>query len=143
MKCLKIGSILIAISLFILACNQGTNNAVDKVPGNSTSNQAQNTGNSTQTTPTPDEFAAARKIYSEKCVNCHKENGEGGDAKNDKDEKIRVPSYKKPGAMKQSEKDFVEIVTDGDEDMPSFKKDLKPEEIAAVVKFIRKEFQGQ
>ena len=35
------------------------------------------------------------------------------------------------------------MITNGEEEMPAFKDKMKPEEIAALVKFVRKEFQGK
>jgi len=56
---------------------------------------------------------------------------------------IRVPSLKRDHALKHTDEQLVETITKGEEDMPSFKDKLKPEEIAELVKFVRKEFQGK
>lgn len=149
MKFVKMSLILSAISLFIFACAQNnTTNDNGRITHNSNgttvsydaATPASNVNNAVNTPV--DELASARKIYSEKCVACHKENGEGGQVTIE-GKSFKVPSYKKPGAMSKSDKDFTKYITEGDDDMPSFKNDLKPEEIQNLVKLIRKDFQGK
>jgi mono/diheme cytochrome c family protein len=93
-------------------------------------------------TATPDEFATARANYAKQCVACHGEAGEGGLVKLE-DKQIKVPSLKAPHAVKHSDQELTEIITEGEEAMPSFKDKLKPEEITELVRFVRKEFQGK
>jgi mono/diheme cytochrome c family protein len=89
---------------------------------------------------TVDEFANARVLFTKNCEACHGPAGEGGKAKVEGKE-IRVPSLKSDHAAKHTDKQLVETITTGEEEMPSFKGKLKPEEIAELVKFVRKEFQ--
>jgi mono/diheme cytochrome c family protein len=151
MKILKLGLIFTALTLFIIACTQtpSGNNAGNAKPapnGTVTENKAPTNTNSPSNTasssPAGDELASAKKIYTEKCASCHKENGEGGPVDIEGD-KFKVPSYKSPGALKADDKDFTDTIINGDEKMPSFKKQLKPDEVAGLVKYIRKEFQGK
>jgi Cu(I)/Ag(I) efflux system protein CusF len=73
------------------------------------------------------------EIYKTNCAECHGGVGEGTS---------KGISFLKGHALKHSEKDFIEQVTDGDGDkMPAFKNDLSTEQIALVVKFIREDLQ--
>jgi mono/diheme cytochrome c family protein len=109
--------------------------------------EAPTTSNSpaaTTATPatTPDEFAAARLIFARDCVNCHMSKGEGGTVTVD-EKKLKVPSLLEGHALKHTDADFVDQIMKGGDGMPEFKDKLKPEEIDALVRFIRHEFQGQ
>jgi mono/diheme cytochrome c family protein len=79
-------------------------------------------------------------LFTKNCEACHGPAGEGGKAKVEGKE-IRVPSLKSDHAAKHTDKQLVETITIGEEEMPSFKGKLKSEEIAELVKFVRKEFQ--
>ena len=89
-----------------------------------------------------DELAAARANFTKNCEGCHGPNGEGGLAKVE-DKQIKVPSLKANHAMKHSDEELTKIITNGEEEMPSFKDKLKPEEIQEMVRFVRKNFQGK
>ncbi|HRH44025.1 MAG TPA: cytochrome c [Pyrinomonadaceae bacterium] len=153
MKYLKLGLVLTCFALFVFACSQNsttttTNNnktitqnvngtTVSYDPANSNSN-----GNANKPAPANDELAAAKKIFSEKCVLCHKENGEGGDVDIEGD-KFKVPSFKNEKVAAADDKKYTRVIEEGDDKMPAFKKKLTADEIAGMVKFIRKEFQGK
>jgi mono/diheme cytochrome c family protein len=98
--------------------------------------------------PTPavaasvDEFASARANYAKNCEACHGPNGEGGPVKTPK-KTIKVPSLKSAHAMKHSDDEIIKLITNGEEEMPSFKDKLKPEEITEMLRFVRKNFQGK
>lgn len=135
MKLIKLIAILSFLALFVFACSQATNtnNVVDnKITA------------PTSPTATPDELAAARTLYTEKCVKCHKENGTGGISTVD-GKKIKAADFKSDGMKKETEEDLAAEIKDGveDEGMPSFAKELNAEQIKSLVKFIRKEFQGK
>ncbi len=59
------------------------------------------------------------------------------------DKKIKVPSLKAEHALKHTDDDFVDQITEGEEEMPAFKDKLSPDEINALVRFIRVEFQNR
>ena len=88
-----------------------------------------------------DEFANARANFTKNCEACHGPNGEGGLAKVDT-KQIKVPSLKADHAKKHSDAELTKIITGGEEEMPSFKDKLKPEEITELVRFVRHHFQG-
>jgi len=136
MKFIKSVFIFMTIALLIVACSEtrttNTNVAVNTtIVANSTA----------QPTAAPDEFARARKIYAESCVNCHREKGEGG-AGEFEGKKIKVPSFQSKGAMNASDDNLYYHIANGEEDeMPAFKNDLTEEEMRSLVRFIRQEFQ--
>lgn len=145
MKFFKLSLVVIALALFAFACGQNaTNTNTASVNKNATvvnSNAAPNNTNQAAT-PATDELASSKKIYGEKCVNCHKENGEGGEADVD-GKKIKVPNFKAEKIAAKDDKAYTRYIVEGDDDMPSFKNQLKPEEIAGLIKLIRKDFQGK
>lgn len=106
-----------------------------------------NTSTATQTaSPTPaasvDEFARARTNFAANCEPCHGPSGEGGLVKVE-NKQLKVASLKADHAVKHTDDELTKIITDGEEEMPAFKDKLKPEEIAELVRFVRKNFQGR
>lgn len=145
MKSFKIILILSVLALFILACSQTQNtntnsNMTAAVNNTAVNNTAANIN--AIPTATPDELASARKIYSEICVRCHRENGEGGTVETDIG-KLKVPNLKTEGKMKDPDSEFIEQIEHGGDGMPSFKDKLSEQEIKDLVKLIRKDIQGK
>jgi mono/diheme cytochrome c family protein len=144
MKILKLCFIFSAIALFIFACS-GDKPANNTTTANTNKPAANtNTPANTQPTAATDELAAAKKIYSEKCVRCHKEDGTGGET-NIEGTKIKAPNFTSDRMRKETDQDFTETIENGekDEGMPSFKGKLTEEEIKSLVKLIRRDFQKQ
>ena len=131
MKLIAIALACIALSLVIISCTE-------------TAPPTNNTAPTTAASPAKpvDEFAAARVNYQKNCEGCHGETGEGGLVKvNDK--QIKVPSLKADHAKKHTDEQITKMITNGEEQMPSFKDKLKPEEITELVKYVREHYQGQ
>ena len=131
MKLIAIALACIALSLVIISCTE-------------TAPPTNNTAPTTAASPAKpvDEFAAARVNYQKNCEGCHGETGEGGLVKvNDK--QIKVPSLKADHAKKHTDEQITKMITNGEEQMPSFKDKLKPEQITDLVKYVRKHYQGQ
>ena len=132
MKPVAIALACIALSLIVISCTETAPPA------------ANNAAPATAASPAKpvDEFAAARLNYQKNCEGCHGENGEGGLAKvNDK--QIKVPSLKAEHAIKHTDEQITKMITNGEEQMPAFKEKLSAQEIAEMVKFVRKHFQGK
>ena len=109
----------------------------------STTVNTPNTNNNSATAKsTPDQFAASRATYEKNCKLCHMANGEGGPVKLDDGTKLKVPSLREGHALRHPDSDFTKQITKGGDGMPAFGEKLKPEEINALVHFIRHEFQG-
>ena len=89
-----------------------------------------------------DEFASAKANYAKNCEACHGPEATGGLVKVD-NKQIKVPSLHSDHAKKHPDDKLTKMITNGEEEMPAFKDKLKPEEIADLVRFVRKEFQGK
>lgn len=143
MKFLKTTLVLTAFSLFVFACSQTSTVTNNNSPTNSANSTVLTNNSTAANTPAPpDELAAARKIYAESCVACHKENGEGGAVEAD-GKKFKVPSYKADKVKNATDEKLLDYIVNGDDEMPSFKGKLTDDEMKSLVKFIRKEFQGK
>ena len=88
------------------------------------------------------EFANARANYTKNCEACHGPTADGGVVKvNDKS--IKVPSLKADHAIKHTDAQMVDFITNGHEAMPAFKDKLRAEEITELVRYVRKTYQGK
>ena len=134
MKLCLLAFLSVATFVIVTACNQPANVNTNVVVRPATP--------SPSATATPDEMAFARANYAQHCLACHGEEGNGGIAEVE-DKKIKVPSLKAGHALKHTDDDFVEQITEGEEEMPAFKDKLSPDEINMLVRFIRTEFQGK
>ncbi len=145
MKKIKLIVLLAFAAVLAFACSQAkpTENAA-----NVAVNKTVSTANANSITPAntaaPDELASAKTVYSEKCVKCHKEDGKGGVTEFD-GTKIKAPDLTSDRQKGKSDKDYVEIINNGasDEGMPAFKGKISDAEIANLVKYIRRDFQGK
>ena len=151
MNLLKLGIITTFLALFAFACTQNTttnttansNRITQNVNGTTVSyDTAPSNANANQTAPANDEIASAKKLFSEKCVACHKENGEGGEVDIEGD-KFKVPNFKNEKVAALDDAKYKRVIEEGDDKMPPFKKKLTPEQIDGLIKFIRKDFQGK
>ncbi|HEV2830328.1 MAG TPA: cytochrome c [Pyrinomonadaceae bacterium] len=111
--------------------------------GNSNVNTASSASASPAATATPDEFAFARANYARDCAACHGDEGKGGVVKTTEGTKLKVPSLIAGHALKHLDEDYVDQIENGGDGMPKFKDKLTADEINALVRFIRHEFQGR
>jgi mono/diheme cytochrome c family protein len=134
MKLLATVLACVALSMVIIACTENaspTNNARPTAaasPANAAS--------------PVDEFATARANYQKNCEGCHGETGEGGLVKVE-NKRIKVPSLKADHALKHTDEQITKMITNGEEEMPSFKDKMSAAEISEMVKYVRKHFQGE
>ncbi|HEV8133240.1 MAG TPA: cytochrome c [Pyrinomonadaceae bacterium] len=134
MKLLATVLACVALSMVIIACTENaspTNNARPTAaasPANAAS--------------PVDEFATARANYQKNCEGCHGETGEGGLVKVE-NKRIKVPSLKADHALKHTDEQITKMITNGEEEMPSFKDKMSAAEISDLVKYVRKHFQGK
>lgn len=143
MKLLKIGLISLAVSLFVIACSQ--TKPTDTTPSSNVAVAANaNTVAVMPTAEATDELVAVRKIYSEQCVNCHKENGTGGVSTID-GKRIKAPDFTSDRMKRDDEKDWIEAIENGVEEdgMPAYKGKISDADIKNLVRLIRKDFQGK
>ena len=154
MKFLKLGFILLALTLFIFACQQANKtspaNTIIVTNINSSANTNMSTNTSSANTAIvnmnakTDEIASTKKIYTEKCVRCHKEDGTGG-ITDIEGTKIKAPNFTTDKMKNQADDEFIETIEKGAEEdgMPAFKGKFTDAEIKNLVKFIRSEFQAK
>jgi mono/diheme cytochrome c family protein len=144
MKFIKLALLMASLSLFIVACNNATNNNQSANTSTNPTPAATSTArNSTAASPTPaaDEFAHASTIYGQNCTICHGDSAKGGTV-DIEGKKLKIPSLVEGHALKQSDEHYVKQITKGGDGMPAFKDKLKPEEINELVRYIRQKFQA-
>jgi len=133
MKQLALALTCIAIALVAFACTETA------TPTNTSAPVA-------AASPTPtasvDPLATARANYTKNCEPCHGPQGVGGLVKVE-DKQIKVASLKSDHAIKHTDDQLAKTITNGEEAMPAFKDKLSQSEIADLVKFVRKQFQGK
>jgi mono/diheme cytochrome c family protein len=134
MKLISLALTCVAIALFAIACTETA------TPTNTSTSSA--TPAAAAPTATVDEFATARANYKKNCEACHGPEATGGLVKVEK-KQIKVPSLKAEHALKHTDDQLTKMITNGEEEMPSFKDKMSAQEIAQMVRFIRKEFQGK
>lgn len=133
MKLCILALVVVSAMLFISGCSK-TNENVNNMPA--TARPA------SKATATPDEFAFARANYAKHCSACHGDEGKGGLVKVE-NTKLKVPSLREGHATEHPDEKLVKQITNGGDGMPKFKDKLSPEEINAMVRFVRHEFQGK
>lgn len=139
MKIFKLSLVAASLALFIFACSDNPT-----VNNNTTNAVVTNTNKATNAPPTApaDVLADARKIYADKCVKCHKEDGTGGKVTIE-GKTINADNFTTDKMTAMADEKYIDYIKNGvpDEGMPAFKNQLNDEQIKQVVQFIRKEFQ--
>ena len=136
MKLISLALTCIAIALFAAGCTETA------TPTNTSSSRPAGSPAAPAATASVDEFATARANYKKNCEGCHGPEATGGLVKIDK-KQIKVPSLKAEHAIKHTDDQITKMITNGEEEMPPFKDKMSQQEIADMVKFVRKEFQGK
>jgi mono/diheme cytochrome c family protein len=142
MKILKFCLVLSAVAMFVFACSEDkTAVKPSNIPVDSVNATPAATA---QPTAAVDELAAAKKIYADKCVRCHKADGTGGKTEID-GLKINAPDLTTDKRKKEPDSEFIEAIEKGfpDDGMPAFKGKISDQEIKDLVKLIRRDFQKQ
>jgi cytochrome c6 len=134
MKLIALALTCVAIVLVAVACTE-------TAPPTNTSRAA-----ASPAAPAPaasvDEFASAKANYKKNCEACHGPDATGGPVKVDK-KTIKVPSLKAEHALKHTDDQITKMITNGEEEMPAFKDKMSPQEIAEMVRYVRKSIQGK
>lgn len=136
MKLILLALTCVAFALVITACTETTTPTNTSAPVTGASPAAPSP------TASVDEFANARANFAKNCEPCHGPNGDGGLVKVD-NKQIKVPSLHADHAIKHTDAEIIDFITNGHEEMPAFKDKLRPEEITELVRFVRKVHQGQ
>ena len=133
MKVCIVVLVMVSALFLISGCNQPANENVTNAPTATPVAKA---------TATPDEFAVARANYAKHCLACHGDEGKGGLVKVE-DTQLKVPSLTEGHALEHTDEKLVKQITEGGDGMPKFEDKLSREEIIAMVRFVRREFQGK
>ena len=134
MKLISLALTCVALALLATACTETATPTNTSTPATAASPAAP--------AAPGDQVATARANYTKNCEGCHGPTGEGGLVRvNDK--QIKVPSLKAGHALKHTDDELINIVTNGEEAMPAFKEKLNAAQITELVQFVRKEFQGR
>lgn len=76
----------------------------------------------------------AASLFRAKCAACHGANGKGDTPMA---KKMGLRDFASPEVQKMSDDELAAIIGDGRDKMPSYKKSLKPDQIKALVGYIR------
>jgi mono/diheme cytochrome c family protein len=136
MKLILLALSCVAFALVGIACTETA------TPTNSATPRSAGTPAAASPSPSVDELANARANYSKNCEACHGPDGQGGLVKAD-NKQIKVPSLHAQHAIKHTDAEIIDFITNGHEEMPAFKDKLRPEEVTELVRFVRKTFQGK
>ena len=74
------------------------------------------------------------KIFTTKCTLCHAADGSGSSPTG---KALKAKDLKSDEVQKASDEDLTTIITNGKGKMPAFGKKLKPEDIQALVAYVR------
>ena len=77
---------------------------------------------------------ATVKLYQTKCAACHGADGSGNTTVG---KALKLRDIRDPEAQKMSDADFTTLIAKGKDKMPANEKSLKPEQIKALVDYIR------
>lgn len=83
--------------------------------------------------PAAPQDSAGKTVYEANCVACHGEDGAGTST----GQALSAPDLRSDAVQKLSNADMKKQISDGKNNMPPFKDSLKPEEITAVVAYVR------
>ncbi|MGH9702269.1 MAG: c-type cytochrome [Candidatus Acidiferrales bacterium] len=82
----------------------------------------------------PAQAQDAASTYKAKCAMCHGPDGKGDNAMG---KKLGAHDFASPEVAKQSDDELAGIIAKGKAKMPGYEKSLKPEQIKALVTYIR------
>ena len=136
MKLFLLALTCVALALLVTACTETA------TPTNTSTTRTATASPTPTAAASVDEFANARANFARNCEACHGPNGDGGVVKVD-NKQIKVPSLHAEHAIKHTDAEMIDFITNGHEAMPAFKDKLRPEEITELVRFVRKVHQGK
>jgi len=136
MKLILLALTCVVFALIVTACTETA------TPTNTSTPRAATAPTAPSPAASVDEFANAKANYAKNCEGCHGPNGDGGLVKVD-NKQIKVPSLHAEHAIKHTDAEIIDFITNGHEAMPAFKDKLRPEEVTELVRFVRKVHQGK
>ena len=136
MKLILLALTCVVFALLGIACTETA------TPTNSSAPRTASAPAAPSPSPSVDELANARANYTKNCEGCHGPEGQGGLVKID-NKQIKVPSLKAEHAIKHTDAEMTDFITNGHEQMPAFKDKLTPAEVTELVRYVRKTYQGK
>ena len=139
MKLIVFFTVLATVAL-IVAC--GSNTTVNVNTANRSSNTAAASTSDPVTSASNDEMASAKKLYTDNCAKCHKDDGTGG--KVTVEGRTMEPDNLTDKRRKAlSDEKIIKFIHDGieDEGMPAYKDKLSQDEMKQIVRYVRVEIQ--
>ena len=136
MKLIALALTCVAIALSASACTETA------TPSNTNTSRAAASPAAPSPAASVDEFATAKSNYAKNCEACHGPDATGGTVKVD-NKQIKVPSLKADHAIKHTDDQITKMITNGEEEMPAFKDKMTAQEIAEMVRYVRKGIQGK
>ena len=136
MKLILLALTCVAFALAVSACTETA------TPTNSSTTRPAASPAAPSPSASVDEFATARANYTKNCEGCHGPEGKGGLVKVD-NKQLKVPSLHAEHAIKHTDAEIVDFITNGHEEMPAFKDKISAAEINDLVRFVRKTYQGK
>jgi len=136
MKLIVLALTCVAFALIVSACTETA------TPTNTSTPRAAASPAAPAPAASVDPLATARANFTKNCEPCHGPTGEGGLAKVD-NKRIKVPSLHSDHAKKHPDDKLTKMITNGEEEMPSFKAKLTQDEINLMVRYIRKVVQAK
>jgi mono/diheme cytochrome c family protein len=76
----------------------------------------------------------AEKVYLDKCANCHSKDGSGTTAKG---KKLELKDLRSKDVQKATDAKWFELIAKGKGEMDGYQKELKDEEIKALIAYMR------
>ena len=136
MKLIALALTCVAFALVVSACTETA------TPTNTNTSRAGASPAAASPAASVDEFATARANFKKNCEACHGPEATGGLVKVD-NKQIKVPSLKSDHALKNTDDKITKMITNGEEEMPSFKDKMSAQEIQDMVRYVRKGIQGK
>ncbi len=127
-----------AFLLFIGACSQSGPATNKAIATNANTSAMANTDSPMNDSPVSGTANDGKELYASKCTICHKDTGKGGKVtvagKN-----IKPADLTSERMKSRPDEKWLEMISEGDPDegMPAFKEKLTPEQIKAVVRYVK------
>jgi mono/diheme cytochrome c family protein len=112
MKLILLALTCVALALVVTACTETA------TPTNTATPRTASASPTPTAAASVDEFASARANFAKNCEACHGPNGDGGVVKVD-NKQIKVPSLHAEHAIKHTDAEMIDFITNGHEQTPS------------------------
>ncbi|HTH51399.1 MAG TPA: cytochrome c [Pyrinomonadaceae bacterium] len=143
MRELKLVILFVAAAAAVAACGSTAVNVATNPPANNMNKASVANTNTTNSSPanaaTPEVAKLdGKQLYADNCMICHKDTGKGGPVTID-GKKLKPADLTSDRQKKHPDDDVAKDISEGspDDGMPAFKDKLKPDEIKAIVSYIR------